>query len=1549
MEAQSKLEAVEHSKTEPIAIIGMGCRFPGGVQNPEMFWQLLRDGMDAVTEIPSERWNIDAYYDPKPESLGKIYTKFGSFLQQVDQFDPQFFGISPREAKSIDPQQRLLLQVSWEALENAGVAPERLSGSNTGIFVGVGQNDYAQLQLNCGDPTRINAYDGTGNAFCFASGRLSYTLGLQGPSMTIDTACSSSLVAVHLACESLRRKECDMALAGGVHLVLSPEATIFLCQTHALSPDGRCKTFDATADGYGRGEGCGVLVLKRLSDAVAQEDNILALIRGSAVNHDGSSNGLTVPNGLAQQALLRQALKRAKEIPARINYLETHGTGTSLGDPIEVRALAAVFGEGRSPQEPLVIGSVKTNIGHLEAAAGVASLIKVVLALQNQEIPPHLHFKKPNPHINWHELPVVVPTKRMAWVSNGRQRLAGVSSFGMSGTNAHAVLEEAPVPQPRQGQVERPLHLLTLSAKTEEALQQLAIRYKNYLADNPSLALGDICCTTNIGRSHFQYRLSIVASSTAELSEQLVAFTSGQEALFQTGQVQEITQPKIGFLFPGKGSQSLKMGHQLYETQPTFRAALNHCNEILQSYLKQSLLELLYPQSHNTGLLDEIAYTEPLLFAVEYALAQLWQSWGIKPAVVMGHDLGEYVAACVAGVFSLEDGLRLICTRAGLMQPKTQNGRAWEQISQEVTYSSPQISIISTVTGELVTTEMQNPKYWYYRSQEPVNLVASMKTLQQEDYELFVECGPNPVLSEMGRNCFPEGVGTWLPSLRADQSDWQVILQTLGILYNRGVPIDWWGFHRDYSHRRLQLPTYPFAKQRYWVDKTKQEQQKTPSLSQEQIPTPIVQLLHQGDSKKLSELLQQIGNFAEEKIKLIPEILEVLVQQHQQQMRGEFIKDWCYQLEWELKPRLANTARERILSQQQGLYLILADFSGVGQALAELLKLLGYTCVLVYPGEAYQSLATQGTWYLNPAHLEDFERLFKEIWKTYQLSILKIVHLWSLEAAPLNKLALSTLKQAQILGCGSVLHLVQTLVKQDKIALPRLWLVTRGAMAVSSALPAVGQVSLWGFGKSLSLEYPDLWGGILDLAPKPVLDEARTLLAEIEDSQGEDYLAFDSGKRHVARLVKTQVSEPQKLLLLKPNATYLITGGLGSLGLKIAEWMVRKGARYLVLVGRSQASTQAQETIRAFEETGAKILVAQADVSNETDMVKLLEHVKLTMPPVQGIIHGAGVLGFQTIEDMNLDALLAVLSPKVFGTWNLHVLSQSLKLDFFVSFSSIAAVWGSKGQAHYAAANHFLDGLTHYRQGLGLPTLSINWGPWADAGMAASLEAQQWLTQVGIKALEPEQALTALEFLLQGNYSQMTTANVDWALFKRLYEVRGPRPLLEKIKVLPQIVTTQQKQQSAILQRLEVATESERQDLLISYLQTEVAKVMELELSQLPEPQQGFFDMGMDSLMAVQLKEELEASIGCSLPTTLILECPNIRELARYLGQKLLPKGVSLASTVTSKQAHSVKPQPTGTVTSLQADEDGELSTHLQTLSEEEIADLLAQKLACLD
>lgn len=665
-ELQAKIDVLESEKREPIAIVGIGCRLPGHVTGPDTYWKLLHDGVDAITEVPASRWDIDSYYDPDPDAPGKMYTRMGGFLDDVDKFDPHFFGISPRETLKTDPQQRLALEVSWEALENAAIAPHTLLGSQTGVFLGITNNDYSRVVESAG-LEQIDAYHLTGNCLNFAAGRIAYVLGLQGPTLAVDTACSSSGVSVHLACQSLRNRECNLALAGGVNLILSPEISITSTKARTLSPDGRCKTFDSRANGYVRGEGCGIVVLKRLSDALADRDRVLAIIRGSAVNQDGASSGLTVPNKLAQAEVIRQALRRAGVNPSQVDYVEAHGTGTPLGDPIEVRALASVYSEGRSPEHPLVIGAAKTNLGHLESAAGVAGLMKVALSLQNQTIPPHLHFQQLNPAINLDEVPGVIPTEPMRWPALGKRRAAGLSSFGGSGTIVHMILEEAPEPPlPSTDNNSRSSELLCVSAKNKDALRELARRHATYLSGTPSAPLADVCYTANVGRSHFNHRLSIIASTQEELRERLEAhpILTGADG---PDIVPSSQKPKIVFLFTGQGGQYVGMARQLYEGEPVFRAVIDRCDELLRPHMSTSLHSVLYPGFGNTPL-DETQYTHVAMFAIQYGLAALWRAWGVEPSIILGHSVGEIVAATVAGQLSFEEGLQLMHERGRLMQ-----------------------------------------------------------------------------------------------------------------------------------------------------------------------------------------------------------------------------------------------------------------------------------------------------------------------------------------------------------------------------------------------------------------------------------------------------------------------------------------------------------------------------------------------------------------------------------------------------------------------------------------------------------------------------------------------------------------------------------------------------------------------------------------------------------------------------------------------------------------------------------------------------------------
>ncbi|MBE9103286.1 SDR family NAD(P)-dependent oxidoreductase, partial [Vacuolonema iberomarrocanum] len=703
--------------SESIAIVGMGCRFPGA-HGLDAFWKLLRDGVDAISEIPCDRWDIQQYYDPDLRQPGKTPVRYGGFLENIDQFDASFFGIAPREAITMDPQQRLLLETAWETLEDAGIPAEPLRGSQTGVFIGIGTHDYSirMWQHPVDEPY---ATTGTGN--CIAANRLSYVFDFKGPSLAVDTACSSSLVATHLACQSVLTGESDLALAGGVNVLLLPTVTVGFSKGGFMSPTGRCQSFDAHADGYVRSEGVGLILLKRLSQAIAEGDRIYAVIRGSAINQDGFSQGIAAPNPRAQEAVLRAAYRQAGVAPGDVQYVEAHGTGTKLGDPVEMEALSAVLAEGRDPAHSCAVGSVKTNIGHTETAAGVAGMIKTALMLHHRQLLPSLHFREPNPAIAFDQIPFHIQTQLADWHSpDETSRYAGVNSFGFGGTNAHVVLEEwsptevAPSPDKKSDDFHS-WHVFTLSAKNEAALQELAQRYTEFLAVHPELPLANLCWMVNTRRSHHTHRLAIATGSLADLQGQLAG---GRSA---TASRSRRSAERIAFLFTGQGSQYPNMGRELYQRFPVFREAIARCAQLLESHLDISLIDLLFTAAESSSSepssqskLHQTAYTQPALFAIEYALAMLWQSWGIAPAAVMGHSIGEYVAAHLAGVFSLEDALRLVAARGQLMQALPTNGgmlavmATAEAVQADLpdgvaiaAYNGPQNTVLSGTTAAL--------------------------------------------------------------------------------------------------------------------------------------------------------------------------------------------------------------------------------------------------------------------------------------------------------------------------------------------------------------------------------------------------------------------------------------------------------------------------------------------------------------------------------------------------------------------------------------------------------------------------------------------------------------------------------------------------------------------------------------------------------------------------------------------------------------------------------------------------------------------------------
>lgn len=1547
-ELRGRLDALENARQEPIAIVGMGCRLPGGCETPEAFWALLHNGVDAVTTVPPERWDIEAYYDPDPDAPGKMYMREGAFLSQVDHFDPLFFGIAPREAMSMDPQQRLLLECSWEALERAGYAPDRLP-VQTGVFVGISENDYGKLAL---PPNTVDAnYEGSGNSFCFAAGRLSYVLGVHGPSLTVDTACSSSLVAIHLAVQSLRNDECELALAGGAQINLAPETYVLISKLRALAPDGRCKTFDAAADGFGRGEGCGVVVLKRLSRALADGNPIIALIRGSAMNHDGPSSGLTVPNKIAQEMLIRQALQNARVEPAAVSYIEAHGTGTVLGDPIELRAIDAVYGQGRTT--PLLIGSAKTNIGHLEAAAGVAGLMKVALALQHGEIPAHLHFRQPNPHVDWAKMPLTVPTQNTPWP--GKSALAGVSSFGLSGTNAHLILEAAPAalaPPPAQT---APLthHLLALSAKSNAALTALVDRYLAHLTTHVQVALADLCFTANTGRAHFTHRLAVTAATAGELVERLTAFQGGDPTGMAIGQVKGDATLKVAFLFTGQGAQYRTMGRQLYATEPIFRQAMEQCDEILRPLLGLSIIQVLYPEagdgSGEEELLDQTVYTQPALFALEYALAQLWQAWGITPTVVMGHSVGEVVAACVAGVFSLADGLKLIAARAQLMGALPQTGMMvavqasatlveallepyrdrvalaatngpqsvvlsgaqdalaelvaqlqmqgiktkaltvshafhsplmepvladFAQVARQITYHRPHLRLVSNLTGQVISDAIATPDYWVRHIRQPVQFAAGMATLHSLGCQAYLEIGPQSVLLGMGRQCLEESgqvttspnhfAPLWLPSLRQGHDAWQTSLSSLGQLYVQGATVDWARVAGE-GRRKVVLPTYPFQRQRYWL-----RQRPGPPKADDEGTVPV-----------------------------------------QEPWRA-----WLYRLAWEV-----SAMRVPALPTKQGPWLILAEPGGIGERLAALLHARSQPVTLVapQPGHSiYNGTHPQpGQWVtLDPTDSAAWQALWqRQPWQG-------IVYLWGAEEQP----AADAMQAAAERQCAPVLPLVQSLSSHPQP--PQLWLVTCGAQAVQPAEAVQPtQAALWGLGRTIALEQPELGCICIDLPPLAMADRdalAQALCDQLLAPDQENQIALRQGQRYVARLAQTTTAEIQTMpFTIRADSSYLITGGLGGLGLAVAQALVNQGARHLTLLGRSgAASPAAQAAVQTLRAAGVEVLILQADVADAAALATALTTCRAAAP-LRGVIHAAGVLDDGILLNQNAARLARVMQPKVQGAWHLHELTQGDALDFFVCFSA-AALLGSVGQGNYAAANAFLDALAHYRQHHGLPALSIQWGPWAEVGMAARTNTKTTVNSGGLRFLDPQEGAQICLALLQEPLPQVGVLPIVDAAAFRQQTLASLLPASLRPATEPALAVASVQ---PLLTTLAALPPDEAWEQLLTIVDGQVGAVLGLGGSQTLDPTQRLFEVGIDSLMAIELRSRLQSRLGCTLPSTLVFDYPTVAEMARFIQQEHLP---APQSTTTDGGSALV-------------DDDT-----LADLSEEALEALLMQKIAAL-
>ncbi|MFA1820379.1 SDR family NAD(P)-dependent oxidoreductase [Virgibacillus oceani] len=1781
-------EANQQTNTkDTVGIVGMSCRFPSGANNPEQYWDNLMENRDGISTIPESRWDINEYYSENKKEPGKMYTKKGGFLNvPVDEFDAPFFNISPKEAQSLDPQQRLLLELTWEAFESAGMDINEYKGSNTGVYVGMAGEEYSLAHYKSGDVNKIDAYSLTGTTFSTACGRISYTFGFEGPSMSVDTACSSSLTALHIASKALQNHEVDIAVVAGVNLMISPAVHVCFSKIEAISVDGHSKSFDDAADGYSRSEGGGVLILKRTEEAKADKDPILGVVSGTAVNQDGKSNGLTAPNGASQEKLMNKALKEAGLSEQDIGYIEMHGTGTKLGDPIEVNAVINSYGNLRSNEKPLKIGSVKSNIGHLEAAAGIASIIKVLLSFKHAALPANLNYNTPNSFIDWEKSAIKVVNENMKWKDPVKR--AGINGFGFGGSNAHIILTEPDnkAEEKTEAQTDTdPAYILKLTGKTGNAVKSNGVNSLDFIKNNQQTSLANITYTNNSYKSDFSKRAVITGDSRNDLMQNLDAYINNRHSESVIETADEIGLPKLVFLYTGQGSQYIGMGKELYTKFKVFRDAFNECSELFLPYLKESLSELIYSGSFDDNYIANTFFAQPLIFSIEYALDQLWESLNIRPDIVIGHSIGEYAAAVRTGIMTLDNAVKLLAKRSSLMSSmpggsmtsifaekevaeelikgyETQvsiaviNAKSNIVVSGEkeaiesitakakqrkveakplhvshafhsqmmlpivdefrdtaasVAFKESQVEFISTKLGRTVKEkEILDADYWSDHITDTVNFHQGMECLKEKENIICLEIGAAKVLSLLAKMALGDE-SLILSSMDRKTNNLKQLYTSVGELYCQGFPVKWRNLYDD-NRSKVELPTYAYDKKSYWLKPNHQMEKNvisSGSILGQKIVTPLLKdtFIYQNTfnsnypyfmkehiifdyaiapaAAHLSMLFSKAKDFRGDQplsmeniefhkplitgkddqrtVQYVFENTEpdaidfnVMSTEEAETMKGNWSEhckgtlkelknktnedktaaiadlenmypenqaaytvydvmekfgfnlgsgftriskvwnnDHCgvcridpwddspVDEKYEIYPGTVDSILQSLFavselsvkmnadtenynfmtaipisigkviyyyreakslwchveaenSQKDGILGNLEVYNEKGEIVLELKNFLAITTdrtailkdfdigvsnllydvqweeskgkesvhvsedkklhYIILSGNKlladamYDRLGVQGydSTIISAEELsnlnskEEMKHLLKmlinkDAGKTYKLLYIPPNNIGDVDSTTEKSLIQSVEKSN-----SDVLHIIQAMSEMQAADVLQLWIITQNALGLSEENIDIMQSMLWGFAKVIRLEYPALWGGIVDYCADHEDQNMDSLIAELMDTGNEQVVLLENKRRLVPRLETYEMDKNKEAIAVHPDASYVISGGTGGIGLAYAAFLINNGAKHLVLLSRNGPNEEASKKIEQWKKENANVIVKNVDISKTFEVDDLTE---ASLPPIKGVIHAAGALSDKMIADQDWESFEKVFSGKTLGAINLHKAFSEYPLDFFMMMSSITSEIGNIGQSNYAAANYFLNTLAHYRKSMGLPGLSICWGPWADIGMAA--KDQENLGRVaerGIYALPAERCEKLIEKLLSVDAPSVVAADMDWDLLDEKTDNREVSNFLSKVAVNNMNVNKSKETRTiSISSELKTLEREERHEFLLTRLKPVISKVMGYADGETIQVDIPITEQGADSLMIFSMKTEISKLTDFEIDVSAFYNYPTLVSMTEYI------------------------------------------------------------------